>query len=130
MVYGFVKQSGGHIKIYSEVGSGTTIRLYLPRSTATAGLSHVSQEKRHAEPLTGNERILVVEDDLDVLAFTTATLRRYGHQVTAATDASEALRRIHDEDRFDLLFTDVVLADGMNGRELANLAVKGNPSLR
>lgn len=117
-VYGFVKQSGGHVKIYSEPGLGTSVKIYLPRSLAAA------EETLHRnEEITGgngHENILVVEDDSDVRAYVLETLRELNYNVMGAADARQALD-IVDADRFDfhLLLTDVVLP-GMNGRELAD----------
>jgi signal transduction histidine kinase len=129
MVYGFVKQSGGHIKIYSEAGSGTTVKLYLPRSMEKKGSAPI-ESKRHGEALAGHERILVVEDDLDVLNFTTKVLRECGYQVIAASGAVEALAQIDNGSIIDLLFTDVILPDGVDGRKLAVLARERLPELK
>ncbi|HEY0911111.1 MAG TPA: CHASE3 domain-containing protein, partial [Bradyrhizobium sp.] len=120
MVYGFVKQSGGHIKIYSEAGHGTTIRLYLPpaqgsvEATPTASL-----------PIDGgHETILVVEDDALVRNFVTAQLQSLGYKTVAAADSRAALQLIEAGQAFDLLFTDVVIPGGMSGRELADEVAK------
>lgn len=127
MVFGFAKQSGGHLKIYSEAGLGTTVKLYLPEAPvgAVAGLSYPPPD---AVP-TGKETILVVEDDPDVRAFATMTLRGLGYAVYDAGDAVEALAMLAGPDRVDLLFTDVVLPMGMNGSQLAAEARRRRPGL-
>ena len=130
MVYGFVKQSGGHFKIYSEQGQGTTIRIYLPRLLADEAV-----EEEHGEPVvpegTGEETILVCEDDDDVRAYTVEALRELGYRVLEAHDGPSALRLLErQEGRVDLLFTDVVLPGGMTGAIVAREARKLRPDLR
>jgi PAS domain S-box-containing protein len=119
MVYGFAKQSGGHIRIYSEVGEGATVKLYLPRA---AGAEPVVDDQPPAAPGAlpgGSETILVVEDDPDVAEFTTAALKLLGYRILAASDGASALAGLQDVSRIDLLLTDVVLPGGMNGRDVA-----------
>jgi two-component system NtrC family sensor kinase len=133
MVYGFVKQSGGHIKIYSEVGEGSTIKLYFPRSRERSEISRGSGE--HVEtspPLAARsfETILVVEDDEEVMRLATDVLREAGYRVLSARDGAGALRLLERNPEIALLFTDVVLPGGMNGRELANEALKQRPTLK
>lgn len=126
-VYGFVKQSGGHIKIYSEPGLGTSVKLYLPRSYAKAEENeHVAAEITGAK---GSEKILVVEDDSDVREYVLETLRELNYVVMGAGDAEQALA-IVAEDRFDfdLLLTDVVLP-GKTGRELADQIRSQRPNV-
>jgi PAS domain S-box-containing protein len=127
MVYGFVKQSGGHIKIYSEEGYGTTIRIYLPRA-----VGHVSQpvDTQVAAVGGGQESILVVEDDPLVRNYVVAQLRSLGYRTFTAMDSTEALAVIDDAEELDLLFTDVIMPGAMNGRQLADEAVKRRPSLK
>jgi CheY-like chemotaxis protein len=121
MVYGFIKQSRGHVKIYSEPGEGTTVRLYLPR--AREGSAQVSAGGGvPVELATGNERILLVEDDSMVREHAARQLRSLGYHVTEANDGAQALRRLKQGERYDLLFTDVVMPGGMNGRDLAAAA--------
>src|SRR5262249_51054590 len=116
MVYGFVKQSGGHIKVYSEEGCGTTIKLYLPRA---AGEALLAVEAAPTAPrATGNETILVVEDDRMVREYVMAQLQSLGYTAVAASNAAEALRILEGGDMPDLLFTDVIMPGGVDGRDL------------
>ncbi len=126
-VYGFVKQSGGHVKIYSEVGEGTTIKVYLPRS---AGKSAAAEEIKR-EPSRGHssECVLVVEDDADVRGYVVETLEALGYDVLEAADAEDALRLLREHKTVRLLLTDVVMP-GMNGRKLADEAKLHQPSLK
>jgi two-component system NtrC family sensor kinase len=116
-VYGFIKQSGGHVKIYSEPGEGTSIKLYLPRHDGEEAGSQ-SDEQTGAENGRG-ETILVVEDDEGVRQYASEILRDLNYQVIEAKDASSALRLVDAGKSFDMLLTDVVLP-GKNGRELAD----------
>ncbi|GLR88214.1 CHASE3 domain-containing protein [Bradyrhizobium iriomotense] len=126
MVYGFVKQSGGHIKIYSEAGHGTTIKLYLPPGE---GASETAASA--AAPATGGvETILVVEDDNLVRNFVTAQLQGLGYKTIAAVDGRAALALVDRGEPFDLLFTDVVIPGGMSGRLLAQEVEKRRPGVR
>ena len=126
MVYGFVKQSGGHIKIYSEEGHGTTIKLYLPpgEGTAEAPLAATSPAEG------GAETIFVVEDDPLVRNFVTAQLTGLGYKTIAAPDGKTALDLIAAGQTFDLLFTDVVIPGGMSGRELADEVARLRPGVK
>jgi PAS domain S-box-containing protein len=128
MVYGFVKQSGGHIKLYSEVGQGTTFKIYLPRA---GGLPTESTELSKASPVVGgSETVLVVEDDPAVRASAIVQLRALGYQTMNASNAQEALAIIDGGAAFDLLFTDVIMPGQMNGRRLAEEATKRRPNLK
>ena len=126
MVYGFVKQSGGHIKIYSEQGHGTTIRLYLPPAHGRAEAAAATT----APVAGGSEAILVVEDDVLVRNFVIAQLQALGYRTVAAADSRAALVHIDSGEPFDLLFTDVILPGGMSGRELADEVAKRRPGLK
>jgi PAS domain S-box-containing protein len=118
MVYGFVKQSGGHIKVYSEQGSGTTIKLYLPRAGEQAQGSPEAAES--TEIAGGSETILVVEDDALVRNYVIAQLQGLGYTTLSAGNAAEALALVDGGAHFDLLFTDVIMPGEMNGRQLAD----------
>jgi CheY-like chemotaxis protein len=126
MVYGFVKQSGGHIRIYSEQGHGTTIKLYLPpaRGQAEAAVAAVAQ-------ITGgSETILVVEDDELVRNFVATQLQSLGYQTIDAADGPTALASVANGEKFDLLFTDVILPNSMTGRQLADEMTKRRPGIK
>jgi PAS domain S-box-containing protein len=125
MVYGFVKQSGGHIKIYSEQGHGTTIRLYLPPARGEVAAAPL------AAPISGGtEIIFVVEDDALVRNFVIAQLHSLGYSTIAAPDSRAALAEVERGEPFDLLFTDVIMPGGMTGRELADEVTKRRPGTR
>jgi PAS domain S-box-containing protein len=126
MVYGFVTQSGGHIRIDSEEGAGTTIRLYLPPSSGEAAKA----AGQAAPPAGGSETILVVEDDALVRNFVTAQLAALGYNAVAAADGPSALVHLKNGEHFDLLFADVVMPGGMSGRQLADEAEKIRPGLK
>jgi PAS domain S-box-containing protein len=128
MVYGFVKQSGGHIKIYSEVEHGTTIRLYLPRTATSANVLHAATPPDHVEG--GLETILIVEDDKMVLNYVITQIEGLGYSVISAVNAAEALAIIDSGAHFDLLFTDVMMPGPMNGRQLAEEAANRRSHLR
>jgi PAS domain S-box-containing protein len=127
MVYGFVKQSNGHVKIYSEEGHGTTVKLYLPRAQ-----EHESSPRRGHDRVNqgGTESILVVEDDALVREYVVAQLKSLGYRVTSAANAIEALSALEKDTTIDILFTDVIMPGPMNGRQLADEAVRRMPSLK
>jgi signal transduction histidine kinase/ActR/RegA family two-component response regulator len=130
MVYGFTKQSGGHAKIYSELGHGTTVKLYLPR--APLG-SEVALPERQAQPVTATgdgQTILVVEDDEAVQAVTAGFLDDLGYRAVCARDAATALAVVRERADIVLLFTDVVLPGGTNGRQLAEQVLRIRPGLK
>jgi PAS domain S-box-containing protein len=121
-VYGFVKQSGGHVKIYSEVGQGTTVKLYLPRLHA-AGAEEVEADPRVTPARShAHETILVVEDDRDVRTHTREILGELGYRTLEAGSGRAALQILAQHPEIQLLFTDVGLPGGMNGRQLADEA--------
>jgi CheY-like chemotaxis protein len=130
-VYGFVRQSGGHVRIYSEVGHGTTVKLYLPRLTGTVeDAGETGRPTRHALARGEGETILVVEDEEELRAFSAEALRELGYRVVEADDARTALRALDQVAQIELLFTDVVLPGGVNGRELADEVVRRSPRTR
>ncbi len=126
MVYGFAKQSGGHVTIDSTLGEGTTVSLYLPGSREPKVAPEVPEDHIVA---CGNHRILVVEDDSDVRAVTTATLQNLGYRVEAAATGAEALEVLRADGGFDLLFTDVVMPGGISGLDLTREARRRYPDL-
>ncbi|MFN5722173.1 MAG: response regulator, partial [Bradyrhizobium sp.] len=126
MVYGFVKQSGGHIKIYSEEGHGTTIKLYLPPARGQAEVEAPAPEP----PRRGSEVILVVEDDQLVRNYVVTQLGSLGYKTIAVPDSRAALALVDKGEKFDLLFTDVIMPGGMNGRQLADEVRKRRPGLK
>jgi signal transduction histidine kinase/CheY-like chemotaxis protein len=128
MVYGFVKQSNGHIKIYSEEGHGTTLRIYLPQA-AGAALPAVELESA-SSIVGGSETILVVEDDNLVRTFVVGQIQSLGYVTLSAVNADEALGVINSAQKIDLLFTDMIMPGSMNGRQLADAALRRRPSLR
>jgi PAS domain S-box-containing protein len=117
-IFGFVKQSGGHVKIYSEVGHGTTVKLYFPRHGAPA-LVQPMPVPEVAQGRPASATVLVVEDDVDVRTFAVEMLRDLGYHVLCAPDAYTAVALLERNPRVDLLFTDVGLPNGMNGSQLA-----------
>jgi CheY-like chemotaxis protein len=128
-VYGFVKQSGGHVKIYSELGQGTTVKIYLPRLRG----AEAEQEAADPDPIAeggADETILVLEDDDDVRTYSVECLRELGYRVVEAHDGPSALRLLERQTRVDLLFTDVVLPGGMTGAEVAAKARELRPDLK
>ena len=128
-VYGFVRQSSGHIRIYSEVGEGTTVKLYLPRRVGSEELSERAHEGGENVRAIGTESILVVEDDGSLRAYTTEILTELGYHVLEASSAAAGLE-VLDRMPIDLLFTDIVMPGGMNGRQLADEAVRRRPALK
>ncbi len=130
MVYGFVKQSGGHIRIYSEVDYGTTIRIYLPRAAEPKTVPQATTDLPQALP-NGDESILVVEDDDDMRATASAGLRSLGYRVIEASDGDEALDIVERRAaEIDLLFSDVVMPGSLTGYELARRVRDQYPSIR
>jgi PAS domain S-box-containing protein len=129
MVYGFVKQSGGHVKIYSEPGEGTTIKVYLPRLLAPT--DDQAKPAVHVPEGTRDETVLVCEDDAGVRAYSVEALRELGYRVLEAPDAVSCLRLLDEQaDDVDLLFSDLVLPGGIDGVRLASEARRRRPSLK
>jgi PAS domain S-box-containing protein len=128
MVYGFVKQSGGHIKVYSEEGYGTTFRLYLPQAGVRPDA--ITAEPSTSEMEGGTETILVVEDDPLVRSYVNTQLQSLGYRTLSAANGAEALAIADSGTAFDLLFTDVIMPGGLNGRQLAAAMMRRHPSLK
>jgi PAS domain S-box-containing protein len=127
-VYGFVKQSGGHVKIYSEPGQGTTVKIYLPRIADAA--TEADEGEALALPEGAAETILVVEDDDAVRVYSVEILRELGYRVLEAHDGPSALRLLERQSQIDLLFSDVVLPGGMTGAQVAAEAARLKPGLK
>jgi CheY-like chemotaxis protein len=128
-VYGFARQSAGHVKIYSEVGEGATVKIYLPMRSGGA------EEKADAPPVDvlraqGSETILLVEDDAALRTYATQILEELGYRVLKAENGAAALAVLDGDPRIDLLLTDVVMPGGVNGQQLADLATQRRPGLK
>jgi len=131
MVYGFAKQSNGHVSIYSEPGLGTTVRLYLPAVTEkTSVVPPLPSPVRQEVSQRGVEAVFIVEDDPFVRSYAVMSLQSLGYQVTSAVDGNDALQKLGTDLQVDLLFTDIVMPGGINGWELAELARRARPDLR
>ena len=137
MVYGFIKQSGGHISVYSEVGHGTSVKMYLPRrlraavEVAVVGVSEMENTDVAIVPQpTRKQKILVVEDQEAVRAVATGFLEDFGYDVIEAGDGFQALAQLQEVADIDLMFTDVVMPGGMNGFDLAQAAQSLKPNLK
>lgn len=127
MVYGFVKQSSGHIRVYSEPGLGTTVKIYLPR--AHDQTADVVEARPDTQAIPGREHILLVEDDELVREHVSMLLRSLGYQVSQAADGHQALEALERLGAVDLLFTDVVMPGGMSGRQLADTVRQQYPGI-
>ena len=128
-VFGFIKQSNGHVKIYSELGSGTTVKLYLPRHVANPAIEAETEVAPRRPPQARNgETVLVIEDDADVLAYTMDALESLGYRVVATRDAQAAYAALDTRPAIALLLTDIQLP-GMNGPELVQAAQQRRPGL-
>ena len=123
----FVRQSGGHIKVYSEEGHGTSIKIYLPRASQYADRP-VATAAEIVPAERGSETVLVVEDDSMVRNYVIAQLESLGYATLSAANGSEALALIQRGAQFQLLFTDVVMSGNMNGRQLAEEILRIRPS--
>jgi CheY-like chemotaxis protein len=128
MVYGFVKQSNGHIKIYSEEGHGTTVRIYLPQVSGDA--RPVEDKAGDSGIEGGHETILVVEDDNLVRTFVVGQIESLGYATLAAVNAIEAMGIIDSSQQIDLMFTDMIMPGSMNGRQLADAALQRRAALK
>jgi len=130
MVYGFAKQSNGHVTIYSEPGLGTTVRIYLPAGSTTLVEAPESRAGEAAAGRQTRETVLVVEDDFFVRNFAVSTLEGLGYSVVPANDAQGALARLNQGDKIDILFTDIVMPGSMNGLQLAERAKQIRPGIK
>jgi CheY-like chemotaxis protein len=128
MVFGFVKQSGGHLRICSEPRQGTTVKMYFPRTCTPE--RHEVRPNVASQIVGGRETILVVEDDEAVREHVTAQLQSLGYHVLEAATGAEAVKVLEQIPAIDLLFTDVVMPGGMGGREVADLGCKLQPQLK
>lgn len=129
MVFGFVQRSGGHVKIYSEPGAGTTFRIYLPRARDEADSDIEAAEA--AKPLPrGEETILVVDDEPMLVDLAVSLLEGLGYRTLSATDGPGALKVLRDNRDIDLLFSDIIMASGMDGYQLATAALGAHPELK
>ena len=128
-VYGFVRQSGGQVKIFSEIDVGTTVKVYLPRLIGSDAVAEPPEEKPLPEAMN-EETILVVEDDDDVRTYSVETLRELGYRVIEAHDGPSALRLLERQPHVDMLFTDIVLPAGMTGAQVAAGAREMWPGLK
>ncbi len=129
MVFGFITRSHGHINIYSESGIGTTLNLYLPRAVEQPRAEN-NTDQEHAVLPTGNEAILVVDDEEALLELAQESLKAQGYQVLIATDGKQALEQLAGDVSIALLFSDVIMPGGMNGYQLAEQATAKWPDLK
>jgi CheY-like chemotaxis protein len=129
MVYGFVKQSSGHVSIYSEPGLGTTVRIYLPQAAVKAPHSPEQLQLDETALPSGTETVLVVEDDPFVRSYAVMRLQNLGYAVVAAVNGADALEKLRMDSSIDVLFTDIVMPGGINGWELAERARQVRPGL-
>ena len=129
MVYGFVRQSGGQVRIYSEVGVGTTMSLYLPRYSGVVE-EHGDEAKLETSEIGDGETVLVVDDEPLLRMVMTDALQDSGYRALEAHDGPSALKILESDTRVDLLITDVGLPNGMNGRQVADAARQKRPGLK
>jgi signal transduction histidine kinase/ActR/RegA family two-component response regulator len=130
MIYGFARQSGGQIRIYSELGKGTTMCLYLPRHDRNAEEDEASVVSAEAKPAGDGEVVLVIDDEPTIRMLISEVLEEHGYAVVEASDGPSAMRILRSDVRIDLLITDVGLPNGMNGRQIADAARQGRPGLK
>jgi len=130
MVYGFVQRSGGHIRVYSEPGRGSTFRIYLPKVTEGADENWRTKTKTDGNLTGGDETILILDDEEGLLKVATAYLEDLGYRVQTAGSPKQALQMLQEHDQIDLLFSDVVMPGGIDGYGLANEALKSCPDLK
>jgi PAS domain S-box-containing protein len=130
MTYGFAKQSGGQARIYSEVGRGTTVRIYLPRHVGEEGAESLPTQLAEAPMARAGETVLIVDDDPAIRMLITEVLEELGYAAVEAGDGKSGLKVLQSNARIDLLITDVGLPGGMNGRQIADAARVGRPDLK
>jgi CheY-like chemotaxis protein len=130
MIYGFVRQSGGQVRVYSEVGQGTMVCLYLPRHLGEAEATEELPEPRDAPRAIRDETVLVVEDEPTVRMLVAEVLEDLGYTAIEAADGAAGLRVLQSDVRVDLLVTDVGLPGGLNGRQVADAARVARPELK
>jgi PAS domain S-box-containing protein len=130
MIYGFVKQSGGQVRITSKIGEGTTIHLFLPRHDEREMTAEVSADLARAPRATSGDTVLIVDDEPSVRMLISEVLAELGYRAIEAADGSSALRVLESDTRIDLLVTDVGLPGGMNGRQLADFGRVARPKLK
>ena len=128
-VYGFAKTAGGFVRIYSELGIGTTVKLYLPQSANRPASLERAADIQSLQSTSGGT-ILLVEDDQDVLAVTAESLKELGYEVVTAADAARAMEILKGDQPIDLLFSDVIIPGGTNGAQLAVTARRVRPQLK
>jgi CheY-like chemotaxis protein len=130
MIYGFAKQSGGQARIYSEVGKGTTVKIYLPRHFGEAAEEELTPEAREVSRTESGETVLVVDDEPTVRMLIGDTLAELGYRAIEVADAASGLKVLESDVRIDLLITELGLPGGMNGREMADAARQSRPDLK
>jgi CheY-like chemotaxis protein len=130
MVYGFAKQSKGQVRIYSEMGAGTTVQIYLPRHRGTEEDETVAQIPVEAPKVEAGETVLVVDDEPSVRMLVTDVLEELGYSAIEAADGATGLKVLRSDVRVDLLITDVGLPGGLNGRQMADAARGSRPHLK
>jgi CheY-like chemotaxis protein len=130
MVYGFARQSGGQVRIYSEPGQGTTVCLYLPRHYGEADAEHVPSKLPEVTRATQGETVLIVDDEPSVRMLVTEVLEDLGYTAIEAADSVAGLKVLQSDVRLDLLITDVGLPGGMNGRQMAEAGRVKRPTLK
>jgi CheY-like chemotaxis protein len=130
MVYGFAKQSGGQARIYSEVGAGTTVRIYLPRHRGKAEEELVESRLPEPQRAESGGTVLVVDDEPSVRLLVTEILEDLGYSAIEAADSTAGLTVLRSDARIDLLISDVGLPGGLNGRQMADAAREGRPDLK
>jgi PAS domain S-box-containing protein len=130
MIYGFAKQSRGHVKIYSEIGHGTSVKLYLPKVAGAVAMDTDTSSDASEAQLGGRETVLVVEDDVAVRTAAVGILRLLGYQVLEAEDGKAALAILGELEPIDLLFTDLIMPNGVSGQDLLRKARDLRPDLK